>query len=80
MTLKEMREADIRFTDKSRLTDLRTITVPRKANGQADLDGLLQKTENLYQYRVGSVAVEFDYLPNGRTISDAFRLMMQAGS
>lgn len=78
MTVQEMKNADIRFADKSQLVDLRELMA---GGGKSiSLETLLKKTPNLYQYRVGEIAVAFDYLEDGGSINDAFLLMVQASS
>lgn len=76
---EERKSVSVQTLDKSELTELSSVRVRENDRRQPDLEDLKRQTKNLYQYRVGNVVVEFDYLHNGRTINDLFALMVQAG-
>ena len=57
MSLKEMRDVDIRQVDRSSLADLRDIRVKKDSHNQPDIQDLLKQTANLYMYRVGEIVV-----------------------
>jgi hypothetical protein len=76
--LKRMKNVDIRTVDKSSLSELRDITIRKTAQNQLDMEDLHRQTKNFYCYRVGDIAVEFDYADNGRSLNDLFSLMIQA--
>lgn len=76
---EERKSVSVQTLDKSELTELSSVRVRENDRRQPDLEDLKRQTKNLYQYRVGNVVVEFDYLHNGRTVNDLFALMVQAG-
>lgn len=78
MNLKNARNIDIRTVDKSSLSELRDIKIRRTAENKVDIGDLEKQTVNLYCYRVGDIAVEFDYANNGKSVNDLFSLMVQA--
>ena len=48
------------------------------AENLLDVEDLQRQTPNFYCFRVGEIAVEFDYARNGRSVNDLFSLMVQA--
>ena len=78
MNLKNMKDVDIRTVDKSSLSELRDIKIKRTSANQLDVEDLHSQTPNFYCYRVGEIAVAFDYMNNGRSVNDLFSLMVQA--
>lgn len=78
MNLKSMKDVDIRTVDKSSLSELRDIKITKTSENQLDIENLQSQTSNFYCYRVGNIAVEFDYMKNGRSVNDLFSLMVQA--
>lgn len=72
-----MKAVDIRTVEKASLSELRDIKLKRTADNRLDIENLQSQTSNFYCYRVGEVAVSFDYRKNGRTINELFALMVQ---
>lgn len=78
MELNNKKETDIRTVDKSLLSELCSIRIKRTAEDQVDWEDLQSQTADIYCYRVGEIAVAFEYGKNGRTIDELFSLMVQA--
>lgn len=78
MDLQALRQTDVRQVDKSSLTQLEDIQIRKGTDNLLDVEDLLRQVANPYIYRVGDMVVAFDYLDNGRTVNDAFALMVQA--
>lgn len=77
VNLKSMKDVDIRTVEKSSLSELRDIKIKKTAENQLDVEDLQRQTPNFYCYRVGEIAVEFDYMRNGKSVNDLFSLMVQ---
>ena len=78
VNLENMKDVDIRTVDKSSLSELRDIKIKKTAENRLDVEDLQRQTPNFYCFRVGEIAVEFDYARNGRSVNDLFSLMVQA--
>jgi len=75
VNLENMKDVDIRTVDKSSLSELRDIKIKKTAENRLDVEDLQRQTPNFYCFRVGEIAVEFDYARNGRSVNDLFSLM-----
>lgn len=78
MELNIRKKTDIRTADKSLLSELCDIRIKKTAENQVDMEDLQNQTVDIYCYRVGEIAIAFEYGKSGRTLDELFSLMVQA--
>lgn len=72
MTVKEMKDVDIRTVDPDSLVDVNTIHIPEELTGDERMREFIHQIKNPFCYRVGNVVVKNVYSQDGVTINDRF--------
>lgn len=66
----EMKQADVRTADKSRLVDLCEVEIDQNAGIEERIAAYLEQVKNPYLVRIGDYAVKFSYQESGAGIED----------